>query len=148
MRRPELLQHLNTTQPHSDGLRNISLPSNILETFIPGWHIMSRVLTDLLGFDINIFVSACTILFALVSAGSYVWRRASEFVSRWCMTRIVINGDDMIHKHVMNWLSMNVKSTTLIAKTKLDDGVKGHPWTSGSSSSFHLSEWTKSSCKL
>ncbi|KAG8529866.1 uncharacterized protein KY384_005347 [Bacidia gigantensis] len=101
--------------------RNITqLPANIIEAFIPGYSIISKLLLDALGFDITFVVSACVLAVGLGTALKYIWSYVYDKVTRYLMSYIRIEYDDDIYDYVMEWVAAHTlsrNSRNLIAKT-------------------------------
>ena len=112
------------------------LPANILEAFIPGYSLMSKLLIDSLGFDITLLVSVCFLIFALATSLKLAWKHTSEQFNEYFMSYIRIDSDDDIYDHVMEWIgvqNVSKNSRKLMAKTgrenawDLVDGDMGVP---------------------
>ena len=96
------------------------LPTNILEAFIPGYSVISKFLLDALGFDITLLVSVCFLVFGLATSLTFAWKHAYRQFEEYFMSFILINSDDDIHDHIMEWLAGQKISRTsrkLMAKT-------------------------------
>ena len=105
-------------KPSTSGIPQ--LPANVLEAFIPGYSILSKIFLDTLGFDISIIVTVCFLIFGLATALKYAWEWAySQFMGSFTST-ITINSDDDIFYHIMDWLvveKVTRDSRKLTAKT-------------------------------
>lgn len=96
------------------------LPATILETFLPGYSILSRFLLESVGVDITSIVSAGLLAFALASALKIAWKHAYEYISLYLMSSVRIDLNDDIYDHLMEWIaaqSVSRESRNLMAKT-------------------------------
>ena len=96
------------------------LPANILETFIPGYSLISRFLLEVLGFDVTLVVSVCLLIFGLATSVKYMGRHAYRVFEAYFTSFITIESDDDIYEHIMNWLAeqqISKTSRSLMAKT-------------------------------
>jgi chaperone BCS1 len=82
------------------------LPNTILEAIIPGYALISRVLSDILGFDISAFISVIALAVGLFTAGSYAWNHVSSQFLRFFSASITIDMDDPIYDHILAWASV------------------------------------------
>ena len=82
------------------------LPSTVLEALIPGYALITRVLSDILGFDISALISVLALAVGLFTGGSYVWRNVSSQFLRFFSASITINMDDPIYDHILAWASV------------------------------------------
>ncbi|KAI9750832.1 MAG: hypothetical protein M4579_006294 [Chaenotheca gracillima] len=106
-----------------DGTGSASLaqmPVNLLESFIPGYSVISRYLLEAFGFDITILVSIAFLAFGIGTATTYIFRYVSDFFQEWFMSTIDVPSDDAIYDHMMRWLGdqqMSKNSRSLRAVT-------------------------------
>lgn len=99
----------NVQLPQQDGNSTTSytlLPNTVLEAFIPGYALISRVLSELLGFDISQVVSILAIAIGVFTASSYMWKHASSQFLRFFSASITIDMDDPIYDHILAWASV------------------------------------------
>lgn len=92
----------------------------MLDSFVPGFSILSRLIEGLLGIDITWLVSFGLLIAAAFSAGGYAWSRASKFLLSWFTSSIYIRSSDEIYKNVMYYHSkhgMTQNSRNLGAET-------------------------------
>ena len=100
------------------------LPVNILEAFIPGYTLISGFLKESLGFDITLLVSVCFLVFGLITSLKFAWQRASQQFTEYFTSQIMIDSNDDIYDHVMEWISIqrvSSMSRKLIAKTGVEN---------------------------
>jgi mitochondrial chaperone BCS1 len=100
------LKNIHLPQDGNSTTSLTQLPSTILEAFIPGYALISRVLSDLLGFDISQVVSILAIAIALFTAASFAWTHASKQFLRFFSASITIDMDDPIYDHILRWASV------------------------------------------
>ncbi|KAI4284940.1 MAG: hypothetical protein L6R35_004767 [Caloplaca aegaea] len=107
--------------PNENATTSITqLPANILDSFIPGYPVISRFIQEVFGFDISIAVSLSLILFGFFTSIKFVGQYAYHYFEDYCTSFICIESDDDIFEHVMEWLAeqkISKKSRTLMAKT-------------------------------
>lgn len=118
----DALRALKRTHPPNDNSTTsvTQLPANILESFIPGYSLLSKFLLDSLGFDITLLVSVCFLIFGLATSLKFAWKHTSELFSEYFMSYIRIDSDDDIYDHVMEWIriqDVSKNSRKLMAKT-------------------------------
>ncbi|KAF2163476.1 hypothetical protein M409DRAFT_68420 [Zasmidium cellare ATCC 36951] len=96
----------NLPQPNgTEPLALSDLPPNLLEALIPGYGVISRYLTAILGVDISIFVSVGLIVLALTKAGQFLAQRGEEAFRAVFMSSVFIDEHDDLFDMVMGWLS-------------------------------------------
>lgn len=103
----------NTTLP--------SLPSALLDAFIPGYGIFSQVVFRLLGFDIGLLVSGCLVVIGLSKAWQYLYLWAYGFFASYFMSSVQIEDEDQLFRQVVEWIAeqnMTRMSRDLMAVTK------------------------------
>ncbi|KAI9822677.1 MAG: hypothetical protein M1827_000396 [Pycnora praestabilis] len=102
------------------------LPVNILEAFIPGYSLISKFLSELLGFDITILVSVCFLIFALFTSLTFVWKHAYDQFSTFFMSSISVDSNDDIYAHVMGWIAGQEVSRN--SRSLMAVSAKGTTW--------------------
>lgn len=103
----------NTTLP--------SLPSALLDAFIPGYGIFSQVVFRLLGFDIGLLVSGCLVVIGLSKGWQYLYLWAYGFFASYFMSSVHIEDEDQLFRQVVEWIAeqnMTRVSRDLMAVTK------------------------------
>ncbi len=114
------LKRTNTESPADNSSSITQLPASILEAFIPGYSLISKLFLDALGFDISLFVSICFLAFGLVTGLTFAWKIFYRVFEEYCMSFIRIDSDDDIYEHIMGWLAnqkISVNSRKLMAKS-------------------------------
>lgn len=81
-----------------------NIPIATLNTILPGFEIVKRVLESSLGIDITRGVAFVFTTFTLVKAFHYVYHA----VAPWLLPSVTIPPDEPIHGHVLEWVSSNV----------------------------------------
>lgn len=81
------------------------LPANILETFIPGYSLVSRFMLDVFGFDISVAVSIFALLFAIVAALKYSHKHLYSLGLKHLTASVTMSSEDDIYSQVISWLS-------------------------------------------
>ena len=111
-----------------DGLRNASsitqLPSSILETFVPGYSIISKFMLESFGFDITFIVSAALLVAGLATAATYAAKGVQWLVSKYFMTRIQVSYYSSYYTYMIDWIAhhkVSRDSRNLLAQTDDDD---------------------------
>src|SRR5690349_14376802 len=80
-----------------------SLPSTFLETFVPGYGIISQIILRLFGIDIGLVASGCVILFGLSHAASFCNSYVSSYFNQYFTSAVTIDGDDQLYRDVVKW---------------------------------------------
>lgn len=100
------LKNIQLPQDGNSTASLTQLPNTILEALIPGYALISRVLSDILGFDISAFISIVALAVGLFTAGSYAWKNVSSQFLRYFSASITIDMDDPIYDHILAWASV------------------------------------------
>jgi len=95
----------NAITNHTTSTLLNDVPIYLLESFLPGFGVVSRLLVTSLGFDITALVSACFLAVALAGALRYVWRPIYGFWMYWFTSSISIDSTDKLFEEVMHWIS-------------------------------------------
>ncbi|KAH8800860.1 BCS1 N terminal-domain-containing protein [Xylogone sp. PMI_703] len=95
-----------------------SLPTTLLETFIPGYNIIHKFVLDTFGFDVTVLVSFGAFLWVVARLSRSLWKLASSFVQENYMSEITISSTDEIYSHIILFLANRSKlSRRLMATT-------------------------------
>ncbi|PSN74737.1 P-loop containing nucleoside triphosphate hydrolase protein, partial [Corynespora cassiicola Philippines] len=81
-----------------------SLPSALLESFIPGYGIFAKIMHRTLGFDIGLVVSGYLGIYALIKAGKYVYDKAEEIFLEHFTSTVEIEILEPVYADVMDWI--------------------------------------------
>lgn len=128
-----------------------SLPSSFLESFVPGYGILSQIILRLFGIDIGLVASGCVVIFGLSHAASFFNSYVYSYFDRYFTSSISIDGDDELYQEVVEWVTqqrMTRISRDLRAHTKQrnnhhdsDDDHNGNNNVSGGSGIFNYGKW-------
>jgi len=116
----------DVTTNHTTSTLLTDVPIYLLESFLPGFGVISRLLVTWLGFDITALVSACFLAVALAGALRYVWRPIYELWTYWFTSSISIESTDKLFEEVMQWISTHEitrTSRSLTAKSSKEAAV-------------------------
>ncbi|KAF3045904.1 hypothetical protein E8E12_006012 [Didymella heteroderae] len=105
----------------TSNISTTSLPSTFLESFVPGYGIISQIILRLFGIDIGLVASGCVILFGLSHAASFCNSYIYSYFDRYFTSSVSIDGDDELYKEIMKWATqqrMTRISRDLRAQTK------------------------------
>ncbi|KAF9691431.1 hypothetical protein EKO04_010743 [Ascochyta lentis] len=114
------LQHLGPEFLASNA-STTSLPSSFLETFIPGYGILSQIVLRLFGIDIGLVVSGCVVIFGLSHAASFFNSYVYSYFDRYFTSSVSVDGHDELYREVVGWVTqqrMTKISRDLRAHTK------------------------------
>ena len=95
------------------------LPATLLESFIPGFSFVRRVLLNTINFDVTLLVSGVLVLVGALSAWKYIYTALAAFAEKYLMSSITLEPDSELYTQVMLWISANVvteSSRSLTAK--------------------------------
>lgn len=91
----------NATRPQFE------LPITVLETFIPGYSLIRKILLDIFGIDISILVSIIGFAFVLRTASTYTWEFASDILASYFTVNIDMGESDDPFAPLMQFLVQN-----------------------------------------
>lgn len=98
-----------------------SLPSTFLESFVPGYGIVSQIILRLFGIDIGLVASGLVVVFGLSHAVSFCNSHIYSYFDRYFTSSVSIDGDDELYADVVKWATqqrMTRISRDLRAQTK------------------------------
>jgi chaperone BCS1 len=96
------------------------LPTMLLESFIPGYGYIHKIVYQTIGFDITILVTLAVALWLSNKVYSYLYSFAWNFLISYYMADISISSRDEIHDQVIEYLAYKYKmrpSRSLMAET-------------------------------
>ncbi|KAL4874059.1 hypothetical protein BDV12DRAFT_158962 [Aspergillus spectabilis] len=116
---PNLLPHtptLNTT--------NVLNPTDtaLLESFIPGYSMLSRLLNTYLQIDLSQHLPTLLLLGVFAAAARYIYNQLSSLFQTHCICTAEIRHDDEVYSYLMHWLAQQPftnRTTQFVAGTKL-----------------------------
>ncbi|RFU35184.1 hypothetical protein B7463_g1100, partial [Scytalidium lignicola] len=95
-----------------------AIPTTLLETFIPGYNTIHRLVLDSLGFDVTVLVSFGASLWLAARISRSIYKLISSFIQDNYMSEITINSTDEIYSHIIQYLANRSKfSRRLMADT-------------------------------
>jgi chaperone BCS1 len=101
-----LLQLASMAELNSSSAQPLAkLPANLLETFIPGYGTISRLMLDTFGIDITLIVSLSFFAFALFRSVDYLKNQLLAAVMRFGTCSVEISADGDTYHWVMDWLA-------------------------------------------
>lgn len=128
-----------------------SLPSTFLESFVPGYGILSHIILGLFGIDIGLVASGCVVLFGLLHAASFCNSYVQSYYDRYFTSSITIDGDDPLYWSTVTWIAeqrMTKISRDLRAQTKArstrhesEDNSDDDSDASGDDGIFNYGKW-------
>jgi chaperone BCS1 len=92
-----------------------------LESFVPGYGILSQIVLRLFGIDIGLVASGCVVVFGLSHAVSFFNSYIYSYFDRYFTSSVSIDGDDELYGEVVRWVTqqrMTRISRDLRAHTK------------------------------
>ncbi|EPE24851.1 P-loop containing nucleoside triphosphate hydrolase [Glarea lozoyensis ATCC 20868] len=95
-------------------------PSTLLETFIPGYSHIHRILLVNFGFDVTLVVSFGAALWVSARILKSVWTVLAGLMKSYFMAEITVSSKDEIHGHLIQFLAHQYKissSRRLMAET-------------------------------
>lgn len=84
-----------------------SLPSNVLDAFIPGYSILSRIIKEVVGVDIGSTVSVAIMLVALLTGSSFLTKHVSQLFLHFFSSSINIDNEDALYDYILAWAAKN-----------------------------------------
>ena len=92
--------------PENETVSDIThLPSTILDTFIPGYSLISKYILDTFAFDISIIASLCVLVFAFSFGGQFVMKHISQQFFSYFSSSVTIYNYDPIYENILDWVS-------------------------------------------
>jgi chaperone BCS1 len=109
----------NQTGTPNAPLASIS-PTTLLETFIPGYGPIHKLIFSTFGFDVTVLVSLGAVLWLGARIGRSVWTVIWALISNNWMAEVSVSSTDEIHGHLIQFLAHQYKikpSRRLMAET-------------------------------
>lgn len=145
----KLTRMLNSTVAASNVSQPLSLSPTILEAFIPGYSLISKVISHAIGFDAGVIVSVGTLLFALGTAWKYFSKTFSSLLDEYFVATIYFDEHDDLFASVLAWIS-DQKVGKLARRLKAVSTKQGvspaedevvQPGGPGKTELFHFGKW-------
>lgn len=106
-------------QPHQQQPSSLPITTNsLLELFIPGYTLISRVILDHAGLDLNRLVPILLLCFALIKSYDYIYSRAWRILLRFGTCSVSIDSNVDAYFSLTDWLAdkgIGRTSTDIIA---------------------------------
>ncbi|KAL9621473.1 MAG: hypothetical protein Q9160_004116 [Pyrenula sp. 1 TL-2023] len=109
----------NTTEPGDFA----HLPPTLLNAFIPGYDVISKIVWDSFGFDVSTIVSLCIILFLLNTGFGYVYRYSKAVFEKHFTASITVDYYDDIYDHILAWIA-DLKALKSTRSLRAQSGVE------------------------
>lgn len=116
----KLSRMLNSTEQKGNA-SHLHLAPSILEAFIPGYSVISRFISQALGFDAGSVVSVGLLLFAVAKAWQYVSKTIWFLLTEYASSLVYIEEHDELFNSVLDWIAeqrVGRMATRLKAVTK------------------------------
>lgn len=81
------------------------LPNTILDTFIPGYSLLSGFILEVFSFDISILVSIAALLFGVTTVGTYIYHYLRGLFYTHLVSSVTVEYRDDLYEHVLTWVS-------------------------------------------
>ncbi|KIW07412.1 hypothetical protein, variant [Verruconis gallopava] len=125
----------------------LGLGPGVLDAIVPGYSVISRFLSQALGFDAGSIVSTGLLLFAIAKSWQYVSRTLWFLITEYASSLVYIEEHDELFKSVLDWIAsqpVGLKATRLKAVTKQgsspeEDKTDEHDLSDGKL--FHFGKW-------
>lgn len=128
-----------------------SLPSTFLESFVPGYGIISHIVLSLFGIDIGLVASGCVVIFGLSHAASFCNSYIQSYFDRYFTSSVSIDGDDSLYESTVSWIteqkmtriSRDLRAQTIVRSTHHDseDGTDNESDIPGHHGIFNYGRW-------
>lgn len=82
---------------------SLNLAANLLESFIPGYGIISKFILQSFGFDIGVIVSTGFLLVTFATAVKFVWSRLKSFAFNYFVSSVTITDSDDMFENCLAW---------------------------------------------
>ena len=86
------------------GAETFNLAPNLLDSFIPGYGMISKFILGVFGIDIGIFVSAGLLLVTVGTSLRFLWSRVESLCSQHAVSSIHIAEYDEMFDSVLEWV--------------------------------------------
>ncbi|KAF7680487.1 hypothetical protein GT037_002138 [Alternaria burnsii] len=119
-----IISEFNST---NNNATSTSVPSTVLEMFVPGYSTIAQLTFRYLGFDIGVFVTGWLVLFGLYHGAIFTYGLAYGYFSVYYTSSVVIDESDIMYDHIMSWIAvqpMTTSSRRLTAATRYVRGLE------------------------
>jgi len=123
-------------KPHHASISDIGMATAtaLLETFIPGYSLLSRILITYLHIDLSEYIPYLLAYTVLAAAIRYIYARLRILFWQHFTSTAEIRCDDEVYDYLMHWLSQQEfmgRTTRFVAGTRAP-GLQGRSRRSGS----------------
>lgn len=117
-----IISEFNST---NNNVTSTSVPSTVLEMFVPGYSTIAQLTFRYLGFDIGVFVTGWLVLFGLYHGAIFTYGRAYDYFTVYYTSSVVIDESDILYDHVMSWIAVQHMTTSSRRLTAATRHVRG-----------------------
>ena len=141
-----ITQALNTGATNGS-INHHTVAPLLMETFLPGYGTITRLVSQFLGFDIAYLVSLGVLLIALTKAWSYLGSTLPPLVLDYITSAVHIKYYDDLFNQSLDWIAGNRagrRAKNLVASTKCGSDVENDYLQAigqGSGELFHYANW-------
>ncbi|KAI4635207.1 uncharacterized protein J4E87_000157 [Alternaria ethzedia] len=89
-----------------------SIPSTVLELFIPGYSTIAHLTSRYLGFDIGVFVTFWLAILGFYYGGTFIYDKICYYFYLYNSASIAIDESDVLFDHVMSWIAVQRMTTS------------------------------------
>ena len=97
---------LNQAHANNNSSQPFQLTTSLLEAFVPGYSIVSKVVLDTLGFDIGVLVPIILFLFTFYTSTRFFWRNIASLFNEYCVAYIYFDDNDDLFGSVLAWIAL------------------------------------------
>jgi chaperone BCS1 len=99
-----IVSEFNSTSNNATTITS-SIPSTVLELFIPGYSTIAHLSSRYLGLDIGVFVTGWLVLFGIYHGFFYTYGRIYRYFNTYYMSSVTVDESDHLYLHVMGWIA-------------------------------------------
>ena len=119
----------NATTFNTTPMQTLLNPSDtaLLETFIPGYSMASRILSTYLQIDLSSYIPYLIFLGLIAATARYIYSQLYNLFQEHCISTAEIRHDDEVYNYLMYWLAQQPftnRTTHFVAGTR----ISGSSW--------------------
>ncbi|KAL4920803.1 BCS1 N terminal-domain-containing protein [Aspergillus aurantiobrunneus] len=117
--------HKNTTMNSTPILNPTD--TALLETFIPGYSMLSRFLISYLQIDLSLYIPYLVVGAVLAATARYIYHQVRGLFQTHCISTAEIRHDDEVYNYLMHWLAeqpFTNRTTHFVAGTKISGSAR------------------------
>ncbi|KAL4816560.1 BCS1 N terminal-domain-containing protein [Aspergillus spinulosporus] len=119
----------NATTFNTTPMQTLLNPSDtaLLETFIPGYSMASRILSTYLQIDLSSYIPYLIFLAIIAATARYIYSQLYNLFQEYCISTAEIRHDDEVYNYLMYWLAQQPftnRTTHFVAGTR----ISGSAW--------------------